>query len=70
MENEEQPKPSIEQQASDSTLGGGQQAIQGDNNNQQDDSMTADNRDNAKSLQTKVDGGTVYITAGNITYTE
>lgn len=61
MENEEQPKQSIEQQASNSTLGGGQQAIQGDNNNQQDDSMTVDNRDNAKSWQTKVDGGIVYI---------
>jgi hypothetical protein len=66
MENEEQPKPSIEQQASDSALGGGQQAIQGDNNSQQDNSITANNRGNAKSWQTKVDGGIVYI-AENIT---
>lgn len=33
MENESQPKSGIEQQADNSTLGGGMQANQGDNNN-------------------------------------
>ncbi|MBW4508264.1 MAG: hypothetical protein KME64_17370 [Scytonematopsis contorta HA4267-MV1] len=60
MENESQPKSGIEQQADKLSLGSGMQAIQ-ENKNQEDNSMTASSRDNAKTWQTKVEGGTVHI---------
>ncbi|BDA72464.1 hypothetical protein CAL7716_066300 [Calothrix sp. PCC 7716] len=70
MSSQDQPKPGIEQQASESTLGGGMMANQGDNNNQiqddnniqqQNNSQAQVNQDNSTGYQTNVDGGTAYI---------
>jgi NB-ARC domain/APAF-1 helical domain len=66
MSEQEQSKQRIEQQAGNSTLGGGMQAIVGDNNTQQDNSATQINQGNARGHLNKIEGGTNYIGENNV----